>query len=393
MLDVTRCLHCGGDVTISAFVSSLASLSVAMARIQLVSAAQCLEFDELLDVRSPAEFAEDHIPGAINVPVLDNAQRAQVGTLYTQASPFEARKVGAALIARNIAAHLEQQLMDKPKNWRPLVYCWRGGQRSGAMAHILSQVGWAVGQLEGGYKAYRQRVRDELHSLPSSFRFRVVCGPTGSGKSRLLQALAECGAQVLDLEHLANHRGSLLGGLPDSPQPSQKGFETQLWNALRNFDPAQPVFVEAESRKIGVLSLPDSLLHGIRQADCIHLNARLEARAALLLEDYDHFLKQPELLLEKLDQLASLHSRKTLEHWRQLAEMKEWRQLVVELLEVHYDPAYHRSTHSHFVHFGQAVELQLPQLDSLSLSREARRLTQVIEELEVGSDIGRSSQQ
>ena len=159
-----------------------------MARIQLVNAAQCFEFDALLDVRSPAEFAEDHIPGAINVPVLDNTQRAQVGTLYTQVSPFEARKVGATLIARNIAAHIEQHFMDKPKNWRPLVYCWRGGQHSGAMAHILSQVGWPVGQLEGGYKAYRQRVRSELQTLPASFRFRVICGPTGSGKSRLLQA-------------------------------------------------------------------------------------------------------------------------------------------------------------------------------------------------------------
>lgn len=353
-----------------------------MARIQLVNAAQCFEFDELLDVRSPAEFAEDHIPGAINVPVLDNTQRAQVGTLYTQVSPFEARKVGAALIARNIAAHIEQHFMDKPKNWRPLVYCWRGGQRSGAMAHILSQVGWTTGQLEGGYKAYRQRVRTELQILPASFRFRVVCGPTGSGKSRLLQALAECGAQVLDLEKLANHRGSLLGGLPDSPQPSQKGFETQLWNALRNFDPAQPVYTEAESRKIGALSLPDSLLQSIRQANCIRLDGGLDARAALLLEDYDHFLQHPELFLEKLEQLASLHSKQTLEHWRQLAEKKEWRQLVAELLELHYDPAYKRSTHSHFVHFGQAAELQLSQLDSITLRRAAKHLIQAITEPE-----------
>lgn len=356
--------------------------AILMARIQLVNAAQCFEFDELLDVRSPAEFAEDHIPGAINVPVLDDTQRVQVGTLYTQVSPFDARKVGAALIARNIATHIERHFMGKPKNWRPLVYCWRGGQRSGAMAHILSQVGWTVGQLEGGYKAYRQRVRTELQTLPLKFHFRVACGPTGSGKSRLLQALAECGAQVLDLESLAHHRGSLLGGLPDSPQPSQKGFETQLWNTLRNFDSAYPVFTEAESRKIGVLSLPDSLLHCMRQADCIRLEATLDTRATLLLEDYDHFLHHPALFLEKLDQLASLHSRTTLNHWRQLAEKKEWRQLVTELLELHYDPAYKRSTHSHFVHFGQAAELQLSQLDSITLSRAAKHLTQAVTEPE-----------
>lgn len=244
------------------------------------------------------------------------------------------------------------------------------------MAHILGQIGWPVGQLEGGYKTYRQHVRSELQTLPARFGFRVVCGPTGSGKSRLLQALAECGAQVLDLENLASHRGSLLGGLPGLPQPSQKGFETRLWDALRKFDPEHPVFVEAESRRIGVLSLPDSLLHGMRQADCIHLHAGVEARAALLLEDYGHFLSEPELLFEKLDQLAPLHGRQTLEHWRQLAERKEWRQLVTELLERHYDPAYKKSTHSHFVRFGQAAELQLTQLDSASLGHAARRLVE-----------------
>jgi tRNA 2-selenouridine synthase len=348
-----------------------------MARIQLVDASQCFEFDEILDVRSPAEYAEDHIPGAISVPVLDNEQRARVGTLYTQVSPFEARKLGATLIARNIAAHIEQNFMDKPKGWRPLVYCWRGGQRSGAMAHILSQTGWATGQLQGGYKAYRKLVRTELQTLPASFGFRVICGPTGSGKSRLIRALAECGAQALDLEALANHRGSLLGDLPGFPQPTQKGFETQLWYALRNLDPQQPVFVEAESRKIGVLALPDSLLHAIHQADCIRLCAELPARTTLLLEDYDHFLKKPELLLEKLDQLAPLHSRQTIAHWRQLVANREWRQLVAELLELHYDPAYNRSTHSNFASFGQAVELQLPGLDSACLGQAACRLTEV----------------
>jgi tRNA 2-selenouridine synthase len=348
-----------------------------MARIQLVNASQCFEFDEILDVRSPAEYAEDHIPGAISVPVLDDEQRARVGTLYTQVSPFAAKKLGAVLIARNIASHIDQHFMDKPKDWHPLVYCWRGGQRSGAMAHILSQIGWTTGQVQGGYKAYRQLVRVELQTLPANFGFRVVCGPTGSGKSRFLQSLAECGAQVLDLETLANHRGSLLGGLPDSPQPSQKSFETQLWDVLRKFDLQQPVFVEAESRKIGVLSLPDSLLHVIWQANCIRLNTEAAARTTLLLEDYDHFLKQPELLLEKLDQLTPLHSRQTIAHWRQLVANREWRQLVAELLELHYDPAYNRSTHSHFVHFGDALELQLQRLDSVDLGQAARRLIEV----------------
>jgi|GEM_PF-908503 len=191
-------------------------------------------FDDILDVRSPAEYADDHLPGAISVPVLNDEERARIGTLYTQVSPFEAKKQGAALIARNIAQHLEERFHDRPKTWRPLVYCWRGGMRSGAMAHILAQVGWNVAQLEGGYKNYRRHVIAALETLPAKFDFCVISGGTGSGKSHLLHALEEQGAQVLDLEKLAQHRGSLLGKLPDQPQPSQKTFETRLWDANRN---------------------------------------------------------------------------------------------------------------------------------------------------------------
>ncbi len=212
---------------------------------------QLAEFDEIIDVRTPAEFAEDHIPGAINCPVLSDEERITVGTLYKQVSPFEARKVGAALVAKNIAHHIETRFHAHPKSWRPLVYCWRGGQRSGAMSIILAQVGWAAHKLEGGYKAYRREVLEKLDTLPATFNYRVVCGATGSGKSRLLAALAANGAQVLDLEGLAQHRGSVLGGLPQQAQPAQKRFDTPLVQTLQGFDPKQPVFVEAESNKIG----------------------------------------------------------------------------------------------------------------------------------------------
>lgn len=315
----------------------------------LVTVAQLHEFDEILDVRTPAEYAEDHVPGAINLPVLSNEERARVGTLYKQVSPFEAKRVGAALIARNIARHLEQSLCDKPRHWRPLVYCWRGGQRSGAMAHILAEIGWKTARLAGGYKAYRRHVLAELERLPRLFRYRVICGPTGSGKSRLLAALARLGAQVLDLEVLAAHRGSVLGELPDRPQPSQKRFESLIWQALAGFDPARPVFVESESRKIGSLCLPEALIATMRaEGQCLFVEADMAVRLALLKAEYAHFLASPARLVEKIACLQSLHSAATLARWRALAEAGRIDELVEDLLLAHYDPAYRRSLAHNF---------------------------------------------
>ncbi|MBI1175734.1 MAG: tRNA 2-selenouridine(34) synthase MnmH [Sideroxydans sp.] len=348
-----------------------------MRNVRDATVAQLSSFDEIIDVRSPAEYAEDHIPGAISAPVLDNEQRAIVGTLYTQVSPFEAKKRGAALIARNIAHHLETQFNERPKQWRPLIYCWRGGQRSGAMAHILGQVGWQVGRLEGGYKTYRRHVISELQVLPAHLDFRVICGATGSGKSRLLQVLHEQGAQVLDLEKLARHRGSLLGKLPDEPQPTQKMFETVLWDALRGYDPQHPVFVEAESKKIGMLALPAALLESIRNSPCISIEAPLHARVALLMEDYAHFLHDPGLLAQRLAPLAVLHGRKVISQWETLAEQGDWSTLVEELLTQHYDPAYRRSTQSNFARLQDAMLLQPHSLDEPALQKAAMPLLEL----------------
>ncbi|MBV2235239.1 MAG: tRNA 2-selenouridine(34) synthase MnmH [Sterolibacterium sp.] len=300
-------------------------------------------FDEIIDVRSPAEYAQDHLPGAVNLPVLNDAQRAHVGTIYTQESPFAAKKIGAALIARNIAGHLEQQLQDRPRNWRPLVYCWRGGQRSSALVHILRQIGWPAHRLEGGYKLWRQHVIAQLDTLPAMFRYRVIAGATGSGKTRLLEALADRGAQVLHLEQLAAHKGSVLGPLPDMPQPSQKMFESRLHLALRNFDPAQPVFVEAESRRIGTLHLPAALFAAIRQSPTLQIEAPLSARIDFLLRDYAYFLQDPHWLLERLSFLRGLQSNATLARWQDHIASGDFHRLVSELLEQHYDPLYRRS--------------------------------------------------
>jgi len=346
-----------------------------MANYKLIEISQAFDgFDDILDVRSPAEYADDHLPGAISAPVLNDEERARVGTLYSQVSPFEAKKLGAALIARNISRHLEEKFHDRPKAWRPLVYCWRGGMRSGAMAHILTQVGWNTAQLKGGYKTYRRHVIDALETLPASLDFRVISGGTGSGKSHLLQALAGQGAQVLDLEQLAQHRGSLLGRLPDQPQPSQKTFETRLWDALRTFTKERPVYIEAESRKVGVLSVPNMLLERMRAAPCIQVEAPQDARVEFLMRDYAHFLQNPALLTERLSMLVDLHGRAVISRWCGMAQRHEWQPLVEELLTQHYDPAYRRSSGAGLAQLKNAAILRLDKLDEASLASAAQDL-------------------
>ena len=332
------------------------------------------DFDEIIDVRTPAEFAEDHIPGAINCPVLSDEERITVGTLYKQVSPFEARKVGAALIAKNIAHHLQTRFHAYPKSWRPLVYCWRGGQRSGAMSIILAQVGWAAHKLEGGYKTYRRDVLDKLEALPQHFTFRVVCGPTGSGKSHLLTALADTNHQVLDLEMLARHRGSVLGRLPEQPQPSQKWFDSALLQTLQKFDPDRPVYVEAESSKIGLITLPPALIAAMHAGTCLLVETPLATRVAGLLEDYRHYTENPEIFIEHLKPLHRFHGAKQLEHWSSLIHQGDFETMVAELLTLHYDPSYFRATSKHYVNLDKAQRVPLVSLSADALKKIAATL-------------------
>jgi tRNA 2-selenouridine synthase len=338
------------------------------------SAGQIDLYDEVIDVRSPAEYAEDHVPGALNCPVLDDAERATIGTLYKQVSPFDAKRRGAALVSRNIARHLETVFAARDRDWRPLVYCWRGGKRSGAMTHVLREVGWQAAQLEGGYKAFRRAVVTALETLPGGFRYVVLCGETGSAKSRVLEALAARGAQVLDLERLARHRGSVLGSLPDTPQPGQKMFETLVWDALRRMDPAAPVFVEAESKKIGQLQVPDALLEAMRAAECARVEAPLEARVAFLLEEYRHFTADPAALKTQLDCLSGLYGKDTIAAWQARADRGEWDGLVAELLAAHYDPAYRRSTLRNYARLADAHVVRPHDLGPASVAALAEAL-------------------
>lgn len=312
------------------------------------------DFDAVIDARSEDEFALDHLPGAVNWPTLNNAERIQIGTLYKQVNPFEARKRGAAIAARNIAAHIDREVIDKPKDWKPLAYCWRGGQRSAALAMVLGQIGFRMTLIEGGYKAFRAAMLQDMDRMVPALRFQVVCGPTGSGKTRLLQALSAQGAQVLDLEALANHRSSVLGAIPGVAQPSQKRFDTLIWDTLRHLDPVKPVFVESESKKVGNVSLPSSLVEAMRQSPCLNLQLSDSERVALLMEDYDHLVHNTDLLCDRLAVLIPLRGRVVVDGWMALARSGHLSQVVQDLLTQHYDPTYLQSMQRNFTRFNDS---------------------------------------
>ncbi len=299
-------------------------------------------FDTVIDVRSPAEFALDHVPGAINLPALDNAQRAAVGTMYKQVSPFDARKVGAGMVVRNIADHIDGPLASKTGAWRPLVYCWRGGQRSGVFRTILSEIGWRAETVQGGYQTFRRLVNRYLYDRPLPHRLVLLDGNTGTAKTAILPRLAARGVQVLDLEGLACHRGSLLGAMPGG-QPAQKAFETNLAFALQGLDPNIPVVVEAESSKIGRLTLPPSLWQAMLAAPRIVLNVPLAARATYLTQAYREVIADPQVVADRLRPLRRVRGHAVVDRWVGLSQDGALEDLSLALMQDHYDPAYDKS--------------------------------------------------
>lgn len=335
-------------------------------------------FDTIIDARSEDEYALDHLPGAVNWPTLDNAQRHTVGTTYKQVNPFEARKMGAAMAARNIASHVQDRAFDKPRSWRPLLYCWRGGQRSGSLALVLDQIGFRVHIVQGGYKAFRAALVTHTERLAEQFEYQVVCGTTGSGKTRLLQSLARSGAQVLDLEALAHHRSSVLGAIPGLPQPSQKAFDTRVWDVLRRMDPGRPVFVESESRKVGNVAVPVALMEAMRaRGHCLNLVLGDTERVALLMEEYDFFVRDTDAFCDRLDALTEIRGKAVVQAWKTAAREGRLPTVVQDLLIQHYDPVYLQSMQRNFKNFARARTM-VP----------ADRSTQAMDALAVTLDIG-----
>lgn len=340
-------------------------------------------FDTLIDARSPAEFAIDHIPGAINCPVLDDEERRIVGTLYKQQGAFEARRVGGAMVAANIARHLKEQFADRPADWKPLIYCWRGGLRSGSMTTWLRLVGWDAQQLAGGYKSWRRHVITQIETLCPQLELRVLCGATGSAKTRVLQAMAAQGEQVLDLEAFAAHKGSLLGALPGVPQPSQTAFETRIAELLDRIDPRKPLYVEGESRRIGRLNVPTALVERMRASRVIEIDATPEARLAYLLRDYAYLGDDPEALSRQLAMLKELHGKAVIARWQQWSAERDLPSLFAELTALHYDPAYKRSQASHFARWDARQVLRVDDLSDEGVEAIARRVAAAGRELSV----------
>jgi tRNA 2-selenouridine synthase len=336
--------------------------------------AQLDSFSAVIDARSESEYALDRLPSALNWPTLNDQERHEVGTEYKQVSAFTARKRGAVLAARNIANHIEAHTADKPRNWKPLIYCWRGGQRSGSLSLVLSQIGFDVHIIDGGYKAFRAAMIEDSTRLAQQFAYRVICGPTGSGKTRLLTSLATAGAQVLDLEALAEHRSSVLGLIPGQPQPSQKQFDTRVWNALRRFDPAQLVWAESESKKVGNVSVPETLMTALRASPCAKLELPIEERVQLLMEDYDFFVKDPEFFCKRLDVLKDLRGKAVIEDWKARVAQDQVEGVVRELLELHYDPGYASSTRRNYAQFDASYVIAASARSALTQSTFATKI-------------------
>ena len=332
-------------------------------------------FDCIIDARSPSEYALDHIPGAINCPSLDDEERRIVGTIYKQQGAFEARRVGGAMVAANLARHLRERFADMPANWRPVVYCWRGGLRSGSMVNWWRLVGWDAQQLAGGYKRWRQHVIAQIDAIAPQLDLRVVCGPTGSAKTRVLQALAAQGEQVLDLEGLARHKGSLLGAMPGVEQPSQKNFETQIATALEGFDLSRPVYVEGESARIGRLSLPVPLVQRLRAGACLEIQATPEERLAYLLRDYAYLGDDPEALAQRLEALTELHGKEVVQRWQTWARARQLAPLFDELMRLHYDPHYGRSQARNFAQWQARRVVAATDLSDAGIERLAQTVS------------------
>ena len=302
------------------------------------------KYDTIIDVRSPSEFEIDHIVGAINCPILYDDERQKVGTIYKQISSFKAKIIGSSLSAKNIAFHIEKEFLEKKGSWKPLIYCWRGGQRSKAFSIVLSEVGWRTYQLSGGYKEYRNDIIKYLDNIGMKLKIILISGKTGSAKTKILHSIRDQGAQILDLEGLARHKGSLLGAIPNLKQPSQKFFESLLFYEINKLNLKKNIFIEAESSKVGNVHIPKSIWSNMILSKRIEVVADVNTRAKFLIDDYQYMCKNPILIKPMIKGLKSRLSNNLIDSWEKLIDEKKWFELTKSFLENHYDSSYSSNT-------------------------------------------------
>lgn len=294
------------------------------------------------DLRSPQEFAEGSIPGAVNIPIFDNAERAEIGTIYTQVGAENAKTRGIEIASAKLP-YIIQQIKLMSGERKVVVYCWRGGMRSRSIATILHLMDVPVYQLTAGYKAYRQYVLAKLQNYAISGRFVVLHGLTGVGKTMVLSELADRGLPVIDLEGLANHRGSVFGQIGKGQGVSAKNFDAKLLAALDTYQHERYIFVEAESKRIGNIYLPECVMQFMRQGIRILVSAALPTRVYRLLDEYmqqDGKLSIDTDIARGLDMLESRLGKGKTAKLRELLAQKDYYALVELLLLEYYDPLY-----------------------------------------------------
>lgn len=292
----------------------------------------------LIDVRTPKEFEEEGIPGAINIPLLLDDERINVGTAYKQNSPEKAKELGIEAISKRLPEVFKE--VQKYAKGRLAFYCAKGGMRSGAMAALFSALGYKTWKLDGGYKAYRQYILETIPKLNKEIKYYILHGKTGIGKTKILEKLEERGYSVLNLEKMADHKGSFFGGVCEKREQNQKRFESLIFEYLYKNKPDY-ILAESESKRIGNVYVPESIFNSLASGKHLSLETTIEERVKIINEDYSGATQDE--LQQCLDKVARYIDKEKYIKYSNLLKKNEIDELSKLLMKEYYDPLYQKS--------------------------------------------------